>query len=365
MALFLPDFFIFCIFLIAEMKLSLFMPTHYTGALHYASIFSVIRAASDQDFEVVISDNSNDDEKFELLKRFESENVHVYRGPTKDNHLFALEKTTADYVMPIGDDDLLLPAGLQSIMNELAGHRDASGGCGLYGRDLGDSYDFLSFSSIDQQSFLERIKGVVATIPWGNPLFHTVVRRDILKKSYEFMFGVPNLQSFHDHLATLFIASSGVFRITNQPYFIYNYKNWVLLKDRIDSELRILRAQNLPPSLVLLQRLILAVEGFYLLQAGCFLVPDEDERRQACALWFSEWFNLWIASLSDGYGECDEVKKCKFYSAVNSIVNYFRLKTAIDAGEVIEKLAALYNEINGSGDRYKKFWMSPLACFGW
>ena len=343
------------------MKLSLFIPTHYGNIQHYASIFSVLQASEIPGFEVVISDNSGDDEKFNFLARFESENIRIFRGPSEFNHLFALEQTRGEYVMPIGDDDILLPSSLPSLMRQLENTPSAIGSCGIYGRSSASGYDFTSLAMLDQPYLAERMKGLLATIPYGNPLYYTITRREAARKAYKLFAEIPNVQCYHDHIVTLFFVNAGPYCLSDQPYFIYNFKNWSSVRERIDSELRHLRAHRLPPSLVLVQRLMLVVEGFFLIQSKHFSILDPRDRQQASIAWCLEWLKTWLISLSEGYFDCEEVTTCRFFPLVNDIVQRYRDRTDFDTYEMLARFADLYTEINGSGERYQQYWLNVLA----
>ena len=340
------------------MKLSLFVPTHYSGKINYASILNSIQAADIDGVEVIISDNSNDNEKFKFLKKFQSANVRIFKGPKKNNHTFALAQTRAKHVLCVGDDDMLLPSGLHSLIKKLDVFPDAVGAMGIYGRNMGESYDFTPLSNIDQESCEKRITGLIDTVGIGNPLFHAVIRRDILLEIYDFYWNLPNFQSFHDHIATLFLTCLGPIHLTNQPYFIYNFVNWKDLSTRISSEINILRALNQPPSFVLLQRLILATEGYYLIQSIFPHMEDSNERQRASFAWFHRWFQLWQGSLNEGYKNNEKVTNCKFFNHAYKLVIKYQFESDLNTHEILNDISEFYNAVNGSGDQYQKFWLS-------
>jgi hypothetical protein len=264
--------------------------------------------------------------------------------------------------MCVGDDDTLLPTGLLQIIKNLEIFIDKTGAIGIYGRDMGNSYDFTTFSKLDAESLSTRLTGLTETIGIGNPLFHAVIRRDVMKKIYDFYTTIPNLQAYHDHIASLLMVGIGPIHLATQPYFIYNFKNWKTLGDRIDSELRYLNALNLPASLVLIHRLILATEGYFLIQSKWFHALDEIDRQHASFTWFQRWFELWQISLKDGYQNYGLVKNCKFFTKVNNIVKKYQFTSDFDTFEMLDEISKLYDLINSSGDQYKKFWLTiPIS----
>lgn len=72
-----------------------------------------------RDFEVIVSDNHSDPETREVVEEFTSPNVRYLRTSRplamSDNWEFATSHATGEYVIVIGDDDGLLPRGLEEI----------------------------------------------------------------------------------------------------------------------------------------------------------------------------------------------------------------------------------------------------------
>jgi len=95
------------------MRLSVLLPTREGGVLLAACITSVLNQ-SFKDLELVISDNANDDVTPEVLVRFADDpRVTIVRQErvvgVANNWNAALEASTGDYCLMIGDDDYLLP----------------------------------------------------------------------------------------------------------------------------------------------------------------------------------------------------------------------------------------------------------------
>ncbi|MCT7965209.1 glycosyltransferase [Laspinema sp. D1] len=97
-------------------KFSVIIPTRQRhNTLQYA-IQSVLNQTY-QDFEVVVMDNYSTPETREVVDSFNNSKIKYYRAPQRlsmsDNWELGLSHATGEYVIIIGDDDGLLPDGLE------------------------------------------------------------------------------------------------------------------------------------------------------------------------------------------------------------------------------------------------------------
>ncbi|WP_310422398.1 glycosyltransferase [Chamaesiphon sp. VAR_48_metabat_135_sub] len=102
---------------------SIIIPTRQRhDTLKYA-IQSVINQ-SYQDFELVISDNFSTIETSQVANSFEDPRIKYFRTPERfgmaDSWEFGLSKTTGTYIFVLGDDDALMPDGLELAANLIA-----------------------------------------------------------------------------------------------------------------------------------------------------------------------------------------------------------------------------------------------------
>ncbi|CAD6540185.1 glycosyltransferase family 2 protein [Paraburkholderia metrosideri] len=335
--------------------LSIFIPTHYAGPRHYAVIMQACELArTNPNIEVVVSDNSENPEKFAFLSSFASDNFRLVKGPSMENHVFALGQTTGRYLMVVGDDDTLLPASIPTMMRDLTGSNGFVGAIGQFGRELDSGYDFHNLRGIDAQSFDGRVAGIAGTVGLGNPLFHAIVARDILLKGYKLWVSLPNIMSHHDQLATLFVACSGPLKIMAQPWFIYNIQNH-LRTATVDTELRHAKTLGHPVSLWILSRLMLAVEGSFLIGSPDFLAP-EDQKRAAISAWFRGWHAAWQHSIHDNYYARPEFAECPAAPHVVALAQKYVASNQLDPNVLLGEIAGMYEKINGSGEGYRRFW---------
>jgi glycosyltransferase involved in cell wall biosynthesis len=102
---------------------SIIIPTRQRhDTLKYA-IQSVVNQ-SYQDFELVISDNFSTIETSQVANSFQDPRIKYFRTPERfgmaDSWEFGLSKTTGAYVFVLGDDDAIMPDGLELAANLIA-----------------------------------------------------------------------------------------------------------------------------------------------------------------------------------------------------------------------------------------------------
>lgn len=109
------------------MRFSILLPTRNGGDF----IGDALRSALSQngEFEVVVADNANTDATAEVLASFRDDfRVKVVRSASvlsvTDNWMRALRAAQGEYLLMIGDDDLLLPGFFDRIEAVLARHAD-------------------------------------------------------------------------------------------------------------------------------------------------------------------------------------------------------------------------------------------------
>lgn len=107
-------------------KYSILLPPRSGAALLRACITAVLEQQYTS-FELVVSDNANDDETPEILANYAGHpRVRIVRQdeplPVADNWNAALAASCGERILLIGDDDLLLPGYFQRADDLLARH---------------------------------------------------------------------------------------------------------------------------------------------------------------------------------------------------------------------------------------------------
>jgi glycosyltransferase involved in cell wall biosynthesis len=95
---------------------SIVIPTRQRHDTLKHSIQSVLNQTY-SDFELVVMDNFSSAETAEVVASFNDERIKYYRAPEKlsmsDNWELALSYATGEYIFVLGDDDALMPDGLE------------------------------------------------------------------------------------------------------------------------------------------------------------------------------------------------------------------------------------------------------------
>ncbi|MEQ1591150.1 MAG: glycosyltransferase family 2 protein [Thiobacillaceae bacterium] len=127
------------------MKFSVLLPTRHGGPFLENCIRSILEQDHD-DFELVISDNANTDATPDIIRGFSGDSrLKVMRQTTpisvSENWTAALQASSGDYVLMMGDDDYLLPAALRRLDEALVRHAEPD--CILY-----NGYSYVSPNAI-------------------------------------------------------------------------------------------------------------------------------------------------------------------------------------------------------------------------
>lgn len=172
------------------MTISVLLPTRNGGRLISSCVESVLTQEG-ADFELVVSDNANDDATPDILAGYADDpRLRVVRqdqllGVT-DNWNATLEAATGDYVLMIGDDDLLLPGCLAQLQAAL--------------RESGNP-DCMTFNAV-RFIAADALSGVTSSW-WGKPYFDfderfrdgeeitDTVRRDLIREIFRFEVPLP------------------------------------------------------------------------------------------------------------------------------------------------------------------------------
>jgi glycosyltransferase involved in cell wall biosynthesis len=102
------------------MKLSVLLPTR-NGGRYVGDCIASVLATELENLELVVSDNASEDDTQEVLAAFAGDpRLRIVRQPESisvtDNWTAALQASTGEYVLLLGDDDCLLPGALDQLV---------------------------------------------------------------------------------------------------------------------------------------------------------------------------------------------------------------------------------------------------------
>lgn len=109
------------------MKFSVLLPTrNRLEYLRYA--VETVRRQDFDDWEIVISDNCSDDDIEGYVRSMSEDRIKYFRTsefiPVTDNWNAALERSSGEYVVMLGDDDGLLPGYFSTLLRTMEGFPD-------------------------------------------------------------------------------------------------------------------------------------------------------------------------------------------------------------------------------------------------
>ena len=110
-----------------EVILSVIVPIK--NEINYINeLLSEMSNISNNDIEIIISDNYSDDGSWEVLKKQTKSQIKIFRPPKSctpfENHTHALSQATGKYVYPIGGDDIFLIKILNNVLPILKKHKN-------------------------------------------------------------------------------------------------------------------------------------------------------------------------------------------------------------------------------------------------
>jgi glycosyltransferase involved in cell wall biosynthesis len=99
-------------------KFSIVVPTRERKAT-LGPCLQTCLAQHDVDYEIVVQDNASEDDTGDVVRAFDSPRIRYFRQPERvsmrANFESGLQNARGDYVIMIGDDDGLVPGGLQRL----------------------------------------------------------------------------------------------------------------------------------------------------------------------------------------------------------------------------------------------------------
>jgi glycosyltransferase involved in cell wall biosynthesis len=338
-------------------RISIVLPTHRASYSAIARIFELASLDSDR-FEVVVRDNSEDDEKRRLLMSIKARAVRIESVPNRgpfENPIRALKSATGEFAMMMADDDWISPRGLATLHELLLQHEnDAAVAClsGTYLMESSFGSGFFRYSGLDAIDPIPRLNAYIsANAP--NVIYYSAVRRDLLLFCFDILERLPYRFSYHDQLISMLILAQGRVEQTQRVVYSYDLGEWETFEKSLAKDRAMYAAAGIPAEFDRLHWLLCGLEGALLIKSR--LLSDRIvDPTELSNVWFSGMFyrfkhhareigyqstplNAATMSVRDKYVEAEEIN-------VNELL--------LDVCNVIELV-----DKNGS-DRYFNFWSS-------
>jgi glycosyltransferase involved in cell wall biosynthesis len=220
------------------MRFSVLLPTRNGGALLPNCIASILEQDY-EDFELVVSDNANTDATPDILRHLAGHprlrvitQAHVL--PVAANWTAALQASSGDYILMMGDDDYLLPGALRRLHAVIEAYRQPE--CILFN---GFSYVAPSAISADPVSYWAQQHFSYGPDFSGEALLTREHRLSIVFDMFRFRQRIPlNMQTTVFARRAIERESGGRFEAPFPDHYLLNAlliagESWVYLPDRL------------------------------------------------------------------------------------------------------------------------------------
>jgi hypothetical protein len=276
-------------------KLSILFPTHRHSLLACSRIAQACSWAG-PDIEVVVRDNSGDARKREMLAYFQRDNcriISVEPCEPRKNFSELLRQATGEFVFCLGDDDLFFDhviGDLPGVIAEIGEDRSFVGMTGTYVIEASQGTLLANYQNLDSGDSVARLSGYLS-YPGPNVLFHSVMRRDLVTRVFDFMNAMPFYFSFHDQILCMLYLASGKFRCLQRLMYLYNLGIWESANSAQKRDLNFYSDAGLDPAINKLHWILCGFEGASLIMNADALTTLAPAQRQPIAdLWFSTMF---------------------------------------------------------------------------
>lgn len=220
------------------MKFSVLLPTRNGGAFLENCIRSILDQGYD-DMELVISDNANTDNTPQIIRQFADDSrVKILRLETPvsvtDNWNNALNASSGDYILMMGDDDYLLPGYFQRMEQILVKYQQPD--CVVH-----NAYSYVAPGSIDNNphSFYSESHFNFGDDLTKEGLLTAEQRRGIVHDMFRFKARIPlNMQTTLVARKATDKVSGGLFQKPFPDHYALNAllltaSNWVFSPEKL------------------------------------------------------------------------------------------------------------------------------------
>lgn len=242
------------------------MPSHRASASAIGNALALADLAA-ADIEVIISDNSGDPRKQQLLATVAANwpvtLITRQDCPAAPNSRAALACATGQYVLSIADDDRLVAHGIGLLAQACHATAPVAYTAPVL---LSHQGQFGSYTPdfLQSQDIATRLDAWLASQRFNHFLF-SAIRRDVLEMHNRKFSLHPYSFSFHDVLLGLDVITTGEVSSIPAPYYIYNLHNWTSPAAGQQTERAYYLATGLDGSANLIHWLIMTFEGTALL----------------------------------------------------------------------------------------------------
>jgi hypothetical protein len=290
-----------------SMLLSILIPTNRPHLLACSRIAQACSWAG-PDIEVIVRDNSGDEQKRALLPQFARDNCNIIIAEPCDsltNNSEILKLANGDFIFILADDDYCFDraiAALPALIEQIGNDPSVAGVTGTYAIELAQSTGIAQYKNVESGDPAARLAGYLS---YGGPnlLAYAVVRRELVQRIFEFLKTQPFLFSFHDQIICLLYLLNGKFVRLPRLFYLYDMGPWEVAETAQKRDLDFYTAVGLDPAVNKLHWLLCAFEGAALVRnADLFPNYPMAQRQQIADLWFMTMFARFKRDQRSAYG---------------------------------------------------------------
>lgn len=339
------------------MKLSIVVPSNRTTINAYSKLVNLLSFATD-DIEVLIRDNSGNEDKRRFLSQFNGGTRKIVLADpcgAWENGIAITEMAVGDYIFNGCDDDYINPFALPDIIDTIATHGDDKSLIGVTGNYLVEyptHSAMFSFPTPESDVAYTRVESILQGMP--STIQFSAIRRDVYLRCLTTVKTMPLNFSFHDFLFNLMLLMSGRLAKINRMIYQYDMGNWIDPAIALREDAKYYAYSGVDPSGVRLHWLIGALEGAKL-AAGKFTGADlpMDQRLAIAQRWFVQWF-FWFQNMPPR-----EAPGAKFDAQAQALADKWRVTPMdkIDFNELLTDLCGFFALTSPeAGQRYYDYW---------
>ena len=339
------------------MKLSVTMPSHNVGTRINANILNACSMGGG-DVEVVIRDNSGNEEKRNFLSQIKEENCRILivdECSGAENATCLMDAAEGQFAFFVADDDFTNAFSIPSILEEIDRIKDDKTIIGTTGVSIVDEAlktHIADFAHLNAPTPLERFTPFL-NIGWPSVFQFAPLRLGVQRDVWSFASRLPVYLSYHDLLMNCMFLMHG--RVTSLKRFFYQYYNlnWKDEAAHLVSDAQFFQRAGLDTSGVRLLWLIAAFEGMQTFASKYQRVQVSDNERQALGVfWFRHWFSRFLeASL------VRQSHDAKFDAQALTLAKKWRVNGAINLSELLTDITEYYALSSPEvAQRYYDFW---------
>lgn len=298
-------------------ELTLCMPSRRNLRDSHAAIESAVAFCEARDALLVVSDNSGDDEKRAFWEgKSPCLIYHISDAETAiGNMMFAVQASNTPFIMPIGDDDMIVadegvePFDLSDIGFDYVGVFPVTES--FQQREKAGS---ISVLSLEQDDPSLRLRAYLEEKVPNNGGFYSIFRRELWLATMDLFWRFhPTRASFSDWMISLSMFTAGKMAHDPSVRYRYNLSKWGTKDLIIEERKKLFRDVGLPEKAMNYERLFQFLDFFVLInRVGSPLSIDERQNlsRDAVQLIFAK-FIIEVANapelFEDGIGAIAEM----------------------------------------------------------